>query len=37
MTRDEIMELTMEEIEARRAELRGMVDVEGADLDAMQA
>ena len=37
MTRDEIMELTMDEIEARRAELRGMVDVEGADLDAMQA
>lgn len=37
MTREEIMALDMDEIDARRAELRGMVDLDDADLDAIQA
>ena len=37
MTRDEIMALDMDEIDARREELRGLIEQDGADLDAIEA
>ena len=37
MTRDEIMALDEEAIETRRQELLGMIETDGADLDAIQA
>lgn len=37
MTREEIMALDMDEIDARREELRGLIEQDGADLDAIEA
>ncbi|MBP5167319.1 MAG: hypothetical protein ILP09_08705 [Oscillospiraceae bacterium] len=33
----EIKDMTIEEIEARKAEIRAEVEAEGADLDALEA
>ena len=37
MTREDIMTLDMDEIDARREELRGLIEQDGADLDAIEA